>query len=127
MPYFLALLLLFIPGFAAAQASDSQCFTGYAYRPADDRLAFTARYVPEPQKQGRAKIWHVTYRGTDNAVLATKNLDFSFHGYVPVFKKKLTQSDDVAGIRRDTQGNWQMLKENRSSGEVEVEPFDIAP
>lgn len=122
------LVLLGVSTVTAAQTSG--CFTGYAYTPEDNSLAFTARYVPEPENpnsEGRARHWRVTYRGAGNEVLARKKLDFSWHDFVPVFTKRLTGSDHVSGIRRDAQGNWQMFKQNRSSGEIETETFEITP
>lgn len=108
-------------------AATSQCYTGYAYHKNSDTLAFTARYTPTGESENRSKTWVVNYRAPDSTLLATKHLDFSHNPYVPVYTQKFADSGNMAGIRRDNQGQWVMVERKGENGSLNSKTFELSP
>ena len=125
--YRLTALLIFFVINTASAAPSSQCYTGYAYHPEDNTLAFTARYTPVGTDENLLKKWRVVYRDPTDQVLATKTLDFTYSEFVPVYSRHFKNSKNMAGIERNASGNWSMVKREGAEGEVEKKAFDLTP
>lgn len=113
-------------GVASAQSA-AQCFTGYGYHPSSDTLAFTARYNAVGEAASTREQWQVVYRGPGDKIIARKHMDFSYNPFLPVYSEQFKTSGNATGIRRNTQGHWQMFKRQGSDGKVQSTAFDVAP
>lgn len=111
---------------AASAGLPSHCYTGYAYHPESDALAFTALYRPVGERQPPQE-WRVVYRDPGGDIIGRKSMDLSHNRFIPEFRLRVLTSGDTAGIQRSPEGDWRMFEREGPDGEVVVEPFEPRP
>lgn len=118
----LPMALLVLAGAAHAQETTRYCFNGYGYTLDGGEL----RYIEHHEQvlvDGAPLRWDVTYYDTQGNVVATKHLDFSDHGTVPVYTFKIPADGYVEGITHED--GWTMFRREGRQAERESEGFEI--
>lgn len=116
------IVMMLLPAGAAMAQITHTCFVGYAYHLETGEFVYTETHR-QTLKDGDPVTWDVTYRDPQGDTIAVKNMNFTDHPFVPVYRLKILGEGYVEGISHD--GGWVMYRRANSGADRATEAFTI--
>lgn len=116
------IVLLLAPLTPALAETSTSCFVGYAYHLESGEFAYTETHHLT-LKNGDPTTWNVTYRDPEGATIALKQMDFTAHPFVPVYRLEILGEGYVEGIGHDD--GWTMYRRDSADAALHTKAFAV--